>query len=79
MKKNNGTESYHGRRIFLLGIMAVAVGLLVWRAVDLQVLHNDFLLEQGDARSLRVVSIPAHRGMITDRNNEPLAISTSNT
>ena len=76
MKKRNGTVSYQGRRNFLLGIMAVAVGLLVWRAVDLQVLHNDFLLEQGDARSLRVVSIPAHRGMITDRNNEPLAIST---
>ena len=76
MKKRNGTGSYRGRRIFLLGIMTVAVGLLVWRAVDLQVLHNDFLLEQGDARSLRVVSIPAHRGMITDRNNEPLAIST---
>jgi cell division protein FtsI (penicillin-binding protein 3) len=76
MKKHKGTRSYQGRRIFLLGIMTVAVGLLVWRAVDLQVLHNDFLLEQGDARSLRVVSIPAHRGMITDRNNEPLAIST---
>jgi cell division protein FtsI (penicillin-binding protein 3) len=56
--------------------MMLAVGLLVWRAVDLQFLHQAFYQEQGDARSLRVVSIPAHRGMITDRNNEPLAIST---
>ena len=31
---------------------------------------------QGDARSLRVVDIPAYRGMITDRNGAPLAIST---
>ena len=76
MKTRNGTVSYRGRRIFLLGMMMVAVGLLSWRAVVLQVLHKDFLVEQGDARSLRVVSIPAHRGMITDRNNEPLAIST---
>ena len=76
MKARNGTVSYRGRRIFLLGLMMVAVGLLSWRAVVLQVLHKDFLVEQGDARSLRVVSIPAHRGMITDRNNEPLAIST---
>lgn len=56
--------------------MAVAVGGLLWRAVDLQLLHKEFLQGQGDARHLRVVSIPAHRGMITDRNGEPLAIST---
>ena len=31
---------------------------------------------QGNARSLRVVDIPAYRGMITDRNGAPLAIST---
>lgn len=76
MKRKKNTASYRGRRVFLLGVMLVAVGLLTWRAVDLQVLHKDFLVEQGDARSLRVVTIPAHRGMITDRNNEPLAIST---
>jgi len=76
MKARNTKVSYRGRRVFLLGVMLASVGLLLWRAVDLQVLHNDFLLEQGDARSLRVVNIPAHRGMITDRNNEPLAIST---
>lgn len=76
MTVSNGAASYRGRRIFLLSVMMVAVGLLVWRAVDLQLLHQAFLQEQGDARSLRVVGIPAHRGMITDRNNEPLAIST---
>ena len=76
MKRRRVTASYRGRRIFLLSVMTVAVGLLIGRAVDLQVLHSAFLLEQGDARSLRVVSIPAHRGMISDRNGEPLAIST---
>ncbi|MGD8429259.1 MAG: penicillin-binding transpeptidase domain-containing protein [Ectothiorhodospiraceae bacterium] len=53
--------------------MAVA---LVCRAVDLEVLKRDFLQGQGDARHLRVAQIPAHRGMITDRNGEPLAISS---
>ncbi|NIQ11776.1 MAG: penicillin-binding protein 2, partial [Gammaproteobacteria bacterium] len=43
---------------------------------DLQVLSNKFLQEHGDARALRVVTIPAHRGMVTDRNGEPLAVST---
>lgn len=44
--------------------------------VDLTVLHRQFLQGQGNARSLRVVDIPAHRGMIMDRNGTPLAIST---
>src|SRR3569833_1920624 len=43
---------------------------------ELQFLHKEFLQGQGDARHLRAVSMPAHRGMITDRNGEPLAIST---
>ena len=44
--------------------------------VDLTVLHRQFLQGQGNARSLRTVDIPAHRGMITDRHGAPLAIST---
>lgn len=76
MTKVSNVAAYRGRRLFLLGVMLSAVCLLGYRAVDLQLLDNAFLQEQGDARSLRVVSIPAHRGMITDRNNEPLAVST---
>ncbi|MEJ2059659.1 MAG: penicillin-binding transpeptidase domain-containing protein [Gammaproteobacteria bacterium] len=49
---------------------------LIVRAFDLQVVERHFLQQQGDARHLRVVTMPAHRGMITDRNGEPLAIST---
>lgn len=60
-------------------VLTVLAGLglvLVWRAVDLHVLDKAFLQRQGDARHLRVVSIPAHRGMVLDRHGEPLAIST---
>ncbi len=59
--------------VALLGIM---VGAIVWRIVDLQVIDHDFLKGQGDARSVRHIPIPAHRGLITDRNGEPLAVST---
>ncbi len=55
---------------------ALAVGLLLWRVIDLQVYKRDFLQYQGDVRHLREVVIPAHRGMITDRHGEALAIST---
>lgn len=75
----HGHEVFKTPRIRLLSVLAILGGvaaLLVWRAVDIQVLNREFLQEQGDARHLRVVAMPAHRGMITDRNGEPLAIST---
>ena len=59
--------------LVLLGLMVAAI---VWRIVDLQVVDRAFLQGQGDARSVRHVPIPAHRGLITDRNGEPLAVST---
>lgn len=53
----------------------VAVGL-VWRAVDLQLVDREFLQSQGNERFMRVSSIAAHRGTVTDRFGEPLAVST---
>ncbi|MCC6202884.1 MAG: penicillin-binding protein 2 [Gammaproteobacteria bacterium] len=60
----------------ILGLFSICALALAWRAVDLQLLTRDFLQEHADALHLRVVEIPAHRAMITDRNGEPLAIST---
>jgi cell division protein FtsI (penicillin-binding protein 3) len=48
---------------------------LVWRMVFLNIIQKDFLRKQSNARILRVVDIPAYRGMITDRFLQPLAIS----
>ncbi len=76
MKKNQIKNVYPFRRSFILVSFAAFSALLVWRAAYLHVVNKDFLQDHGDARSVRVVSIPAHRGMITDRNHEPLAIST---
>lgn len=69
-------QVYHGRRWLVFSLLGGCMAVLLWRAVDLQIVHQDFLRDHGDARSVRVVSIAAHRGMITDRNGEPLAIST---
>jgi cell division protein FtsI (penicillin-binding protein 3) len=49
---------------------------LIARAVELQVMESEFLQDQGNARFLRVVDIPTTRGVISDRNGEPLAVST---
>ncbi len=49
---------------------------LIGRAVQLQIVENDYLQSQGDARYLRVQKEPPTRGMITDRNGQPIAVST---
>ncbi|BCB70524.1 penicillin-binding protein 3 [Vreelandella aquamarina] len=65
-----------GRFFFILLAVGLASAILIGRITLLQVIDRPFLQSQGDARTLRHEAIPAHRGMITDRNGEPLAIST---
>ncbi len=64
------------RFYFILIVFFLVTGALVGRLVYLTVPDHYFLLRQGDARSLRVIEIPANRGMILDRRGDPLAIST---
>ena len=64
------------RRMLVFSMVLTMTGVLIARAIDLHVRDRDFLQNQGEARQHRVVSVPAHRGMILDRNGEPLAIST---
>lgn len=64
------------RPAFVLAAFALLAVLLGARAVHLQLLEREFLVGQADARHLRTAEIPAHRGMITDRFGEPLAISS---
>lgn len=68
--------SYAGRRFTVLGLFGLAVALLVWRAVDQQILEKDFLQSEGADRYLTRVEVPAHRGLITDRRGDVLALST---
>ncbi|MEO8156623.1 MAG: penicillin-binding protein 2 [Betaproteobacteria bacterium] len=64
------------RARLLLLLVFFGFMLLAARAFYLQGLHNDFLQQKGETRYSRVVEISAHRGMVTDRNGEPLALST---
>ncbi|MHB8534400.1 MAG: peptidoglycan D,D-transpeptidase FtsI family protein [Sulfuricaulis sp.] len=50
--------------------------VLATRAVYLQVFNSGFLQNQGNTRHSRLVKDNSHRGMILDRNGQPLAIST---
>jgi cell division protein FtsI (penicillin-binding protein 3) len=65
-----------GRARILVGLLLLWFGVLTARAMYLQVWRNDFLQQEGASRFTRTLELPAHRGMITDRYGEPLAIST---
>lgn len=64
------------RRKAVLGLLAAATLGIIGRAVYLQVFYTDFLQHQGEVRHVRQIEIPARRGMIVDRNGEPLAASS---
>ncbi|MDX8385691.1 MAG: penicillin-binding protein 2 [Gallionella sp.] len=64
------------RATVLFGVLLIGFAGLLGRSVYLQGIHDDFLQKKGDARYSRVIEVSAHRGMITDRNGEPLAVST---
>jgi cell division protein FtsI (penicillin-binding protein 3) len=70
------TESFRWRSYLLLGLLGCSAVGLLWRAVDLQLVDHTFLAKEGTARFSRVASVAAHRGTITDRHGEPLAVST---
>ncbi|MBS0421922.1 MAG: penicillin-binding protein 2 [Proteobacteria bacterium] len=59
-----------------MGFVACGACGLIYRAVSLQLVDHTFLAKEGDARVSRVATIAAHRGTITDRYGEPLAVST---
>ncbi|HLD08426.1 MAG TPA: penicillin-binding transpeptidase domain-containing protein, partial [Methylophilaceae bacterium] len=64
------------RRRLLLVLVLMGFAILLGRGIYLQSVHKDFLQQKGDARYSRSLTLLAHRGMITDRYGEPLAIST---
>ncbi|MET1219829.1 MAG: penicillin-binding transpeptidase domain-containing protein [Glaciecola sp.] len=58
----------------IFGIVCVFSGIGV-RAAYIQVIEPDQLIKQGDSRTKRTRNTPAHRGLITDRHGEELAVS----
>ena len=65
-----------GRARVLLWLLLAGFVVLVGRALYLQVLDSEFLQHEGAMRYARSLELSAHRGRITDRNGELLAIST---
>lgn len=70
------THAARSWRIWLVVfLLALIVAGITSKLLSLYGDDQAFLRSQGDARTLRTMLIPAHRGLITDRNGEPLAVS----
>ena len=64
-------------RVHLVGIIVISLSVaMMMRLWYLQIFEKDFLQNQGDARTIRMELINAHRGIIEDRTGKPLAVST---
>ena len=70
-----GFENDKNRFRTIWGIALVILGLLIARAYYLQVANAQFYQEKGDELITSVRTQKSYRGMITDRNNLPLAVS----
>ena len=75
-RPQRGAFDLRSRLLVVCGGLGLCSLALIGRAVDLQLVDNEFYRKQGDERFLRELEIPTTRGMITDRNGEPLAVST---
>ncbi|GAA4853573.1 penicillin-binding protein 2 [Luteimonas vadosa] len=78
IKKPRGRARFNlrGRLMLVAGTLGACALALVWRTADLQLVDNAYYQRKADARFLREIPIPTSRGMITDRNGEPLAVSS---
>lgn len=64
-------------RFAFAGMLILALSAVTAiRLAQLQLLDNGFLKNQGDRAVVRTEKLPAHRGLIFDRNHEVLAAST---
>lgn len=64
------------RFLLLAAGLLLCTAIFAWEAAGLHTRQRDFLQGQGDARTIRSLPLPAGRGLISDRNGEPLAVST---
>ena len=65
------------RSKFVVALVGLGSCVLIGRALSIQVVHNQFYLDQGEKRYAHELELPASRGRITDRHGALLATSVS--
>lgn len=76
IRKGNQPLTSPARHWLVLAVIGSLFVVMTGRALFLQFFNADFLKQRGNAQALRVIDVSAVRGMILDRNGQPLAVST---
>lgn len=63
------------RFVMLFSCVVLALGILMTQLAWLQLINPDRLIDEGNKRQIRAQTIPTTRGIISDRNGRPLAVS----
>ncbi|HZF97838.1 MAG TPA: penicillin-binding protein 2 [Pseudoxanthomonas sp.] len=74
--RNRARFNLRGRVMLVVCALGLCSVSLVGRAAYVQLVNSDFYQRQGNERFIRELEIPTSRGMITDRNGEPVAVSS---
>ncbi|QYK01772.1 peptidoglycan D,D-transpeptidase FtsI family protein [Shewanella psychrotolerans] len=74
-KRKQKPQLFHWRLYVVVAFVCVLFTSLVGRAAYIQIIEPEKLRHESDMRTLRTTSREVHRGMITDRNGEMLAVS----
>ena len=74
--RNRARFNLRGRVMLVVCALALCSFSLIGRAAYVQLVNSDFYQREGNERFVRNIEIPTSRGMITDRNGEPVAVSS---
>ncbi len=74
--RNRARFNLRGRVWLVVGALGLCSVSLIGRAAYVQLVNQDFYQREGNERFVRNIEIPTSRGMITDRNGEPVAVSS---
>lgn len=74
LKDHRAEQQLFQQRAMVAGIvMVLALGAVIVRLVWLQVVRHDYYVGESQGNRIKVEPIPATRGLILDRNGQPLA------
>ena len=82
-KKEKKKEALRGKKYdsrvgFVFSGIAIAILIIFFKLLYLQILQGQYYLEVSEGNRIRIHSIGANRGLIYDRNNQVLADNTYN-
>jgi len=75
--KMDGVQVLNWRHLFVYAVLISVGAIFIWRLFNLQILNGLTYVAQAESNHTQVISVPAPRGIIYDRNGTLLARNVS--